>query len=241
MKTLLALGAVLTLSSVSSAADLITRTWKVGGAVRTALVHLPEKTEGAPVIFAFHGHGGTSRHAARKMRFETLWPEAIVIYPQGLPAVTGRDPEGKRAGWLTTPGLFNVNRDLAFFDAMLATSKTEWKADSKRIYATGHSNGAGFTFCLWGTHPDTFAAVAPVAGGGGRFLTGATPCPALIIGDRKDPIVSWESTQQPAIDAAKKLNGDKFPVEVIEHNEGHAYPGIAPAKIVAFFKKFALK
>jgi polyhydroxybutyrate depolymerase len=241
MKTTLALIAALTLAGVAHAADLTTKTWKVGGATRSALVHLPEKTEGAPVIFAFHGHGGTSRHSARKMHLETLWPEAIVIYPQGLPTVTGRDPQGKRAGWLMPPGLLNANRDLAFFDAMLATTKTEWKADSKRIYVTGHSNGAGFTFCLWGTRPDTFAAVAPIAGGGGRFLTGATPCPALIIGDRNDPIVSWETTQQPAIDAAKKLNGDKFPVEVIEHSAGHGYPDSVPAKIVAFFKRFALK
>jgi polyhydroxybutyrate depolymerase len=241
MKTFLALGVALVLTPLAHAADLTTKTWKVGGVERTALVYLPQKTEGAPVVFAFHGHGGNSRNSARKMHFETLWPEAIVIYPQGLPTPTPRDRQGRLPGWLMTPDLAGTNRDMAFFDAMLTTVKTEWQGDAKRIYATGHSNGAGFVYCLWGARPKTFAALAPVAGGGSRFLRGAEPCPAIIIGAKNDPIVKWDTAQQPAIEAAKKLNGDKAPVEVIEHTQGHSYPAIAPEKTIAFFKKHTRK
>lgn len=241
MKTLLALCATFALTSLAHAADLTTKTWKVGGVERTALVYLPKKTEGAPVIFAFHGHGGTSRYSARKMHLETLWPEAIVVYPQGLATKTSRDPQGAKPGWQMTAGRFLTNRDLDFFDAMLATAKTEWKIDEKRIYATGHSNGAGFVYALWGARPNTFAALAPVAGGGFRLLRNASPCPALIIGAKNDPIVNWETTQLPAIEAAKKLNGSKAPVEVIEHTQQHAYPDMAPEKTVAFFKKCTRK
>jgi poly(3-hydroxybutyrate) depolymerase len=43
------------------------RTWDVSGVKRQALVYAPtKKTEGkVPLVFDFHGHGGTARHAAR--------------------------------------------------------------------------------------------------------------------------------------------------------------------------------
>ena len=42
-----------------------TLTWSVGGAKREALVYPPSQTSAkAPVIFAFHGHGGTMGTAA---------------------------------------------------------------------------------------------------------------------------------------------------------------------------------
>ena len=222
------------------AGDLVERTWKIDGAERKALVHLPEKVQGAPVIFAFHGHGGTMRYAARAYHLETLWPEAIVVYPQGLPARTGRDPEGAKPGWTMFGGGFLPNRDLKLFDAMLATAKNDWKADPKRVYCMGHSNGAGFTYYLWGQRPDTFAALAPVSGAGFRLIRSAKPCPLLAIGAKNDPIVKWED-QQAAIDAAKGINAAKEPVEVVIHTGGHTFSPEAPQQIIAFFKKHARK
>src|SRR5687768_9724123 len=56
------------------------REWKVGDTTREALVHVPEaaKTTLAPVIFAYHGHGGTMQRAAVMFDFHRAWPEAIV-------------------------------------------------------------------------------------------------------------------------------------------------------------------
>jgi polyhydroxybutyrate depolymerase len=49
------------------------------------------------------------------------------------------------------------------FDAVLATLKIAYKVDEKQIYATGHSNGGGFTYLLWAARWDEFAAIAPCA------------------------------------------------------------------------------
>ena len=49
-------------------------------------------------------------------------------------------------------------------DAALATLRKQYNVDEDRIYATGFSNGAGFTYLLWAMRPDVFAAYAPVAG-----------------------------------------------------------------------------
>jgi polyhydroxybutyrate depolymerase len=55
------------------------------------------------------------------------------------------------------------DRDLKFFDAVLASLKKDYKVDAKRIYSTGHSNGGSFTYLLWETRAKEFAAFAPSA------------------------------------------------------------------------------
>src|SRR5262249_52268482 len=105
--------------------------WKVDSVAREVLVYLPAKPQGAPVVFAFHGHGGTSKGSAKSFHIHTVWPEAIVVYPQGLNTMTKTDPKGERPGWQNAPGL-QGDRDFKFFDAMLATLKEKYKIDEKR-------------------------------------------------------------------------------------------------------------
>jgi polyhydroxybutyrate depolymerase len=54
--------------------------------------------------------------------------------------------------------------------------------DRTRIYATGHSNGAGMAYRLGLEAPDLVAAIAPVAGASMGVATGrARPTPVLHI------------------------------------------------------------
>lgn len=211
--------------------------WIVKGVKRTAVVVLPAKTEGAPLILGFHGHGGNGGFCARRWNLQALWPEAIVVYPNGLPTRTPRDPDGGKPGWQMFGGGLVPNRDLDLVEAILETARREWRVDEKRLYCTGHSNGGGFTYYLWGQKPTLFAALGVVAGAGDRLIRNAKPCPLMHIGAKNDPIVKWES-QQAAIDAAKRINSDKAPVEVVLHDGGHEYPKIAPEKLITFFKRF---
>ena len=90
------------------------RTWTVDGVKREALVVIPT---GKPtrLVFDFHGHGGTARHAARAHALHTHLPDAVVVYPQGLNTPTKLvDPEGKRSGWQLTTGE-RGNRDIKLF------------------------------------------------------------------------------------------------------------------------------
>ncbi|MCP5522580.1 MAG: hypothetical protein H7A46_13650 [Verrucomicrobiales bacterium] len=94
------------------------RDWTVDGMSREALVVLPERPpsdKGAPLVFVFHGHGGSMQNAQRSFHLHTVWPEAIVVYPQGL-KTPGQltDPQGRRAGWQHAPGT-QGDRDLKFF------------------------------------------------------------------------------------------------------------------------------
>lgn len=232
--------------------------WKVGDTTREAMVYIPAsaKSKPTPVIFVFHGHGGTMRNMFNARGFEKLWPEAIIVAPQGL-NTPGQltDPQGNLPGWQKAPGDMG-DRDLLFFDAMLKTLKQDYKVDDKRIYATGHSNGGGFTYLLWATRGDIFAAVAPSAGVGLRYANLLKPKPAMHIMGEHDPLVKpeWQKMQYTQV---LKLNscsntGEAYaplatlypsasgnPVVLYIHPGGHVYPQEANAVVIKFFKSMA--
>jgi polyhydroxybutyrate depolymerase len=235
-------------------------TIRVGELDRTALVYAPEGSTktAAPLVFNFHGHGGTARVVADRTRMHELWPEAIVVYPQGVPT-PGRltDPEGKRNGWQHRIG-DQDDRDVKFFDGLLAKLKSDYQVDDKRIYCTGHSNGGGFTYLLWGARGDVFAAVAPTAAAALRQSSDQKPKPVLHLAGENDPLVKYE-WQKITIERIKKLNGVEetgkpageycteyasaggTPVVTYIHPGGHEFPSGAAQRIIAFFKEHAKK
>jgi polyhydroxybutyrate depolymerase len=246
----------LLLALAAEAADgPVRREWKVDGVVREALVYVPAKakTEATPIIFAFHGHGGSMDNAARTFSYHRQWPEAIVVYPQGLPT-PGRltDPDGNKRGWQQGIG-DQGDRDLKFFDAVLASLKEDYRVDETRLYATGHSNGGSFTYLLWAGRGDRFAAFAPSATAAPRLLGKLKPKPVLHVAGENDPLVKF-AWQKQTMDGLRKLNecgeGQPWekhctiyaskihaPVVTFIHPGTHTFPSEAPAIIVKFFKE----
>jgi polyhydroxybutyrate depolymerase len=243
--------------SLSAAESLERREWIVEGVKREALVYAPakSKTEASPVVFAFHGHGGSMINAARQFGYHRLWPKAIVVYMQGL-NTPGRltDPEGQKAGWQFGLG-DEGDRDLKFFDAVLASLRSDYRVDEKRIYATGHSNGGGFTYLLWAARGEQFAAFAPSGAAAAKLFQILTPKPVMHVAGENDPLVKF-TWQKQTMDALRKLNecgeGQSCgkwcmlypskigaPVVTFIYPGGHAFPAEATAAIVKFFKEQA--
>jgi len=233
--------------------SLARKTWTIQGVERMALVHVPGAAakQPTPVVFAFHGHGGNARNASLMFRIHTLWPEAIVVYMEGLPtpgALT--DPDGQKNGWQNREGIQD-DRDLKFFDAVLASLRTDYKVEDARIYALGHSNGGGFTYLLWRTRPDVFAAFAP----SGAFTQAATlkPKPVMHIAGKTDNLVKFPMQERTTV-ALRLLDGcaatgetwapdctlypskSGTPVITMFYDGGHHYPHEAPELIVKFLK-----
>lgn len=248
-------------ASLVHAAEPEKLTLQVGGVEREALVYAPTvkpKTGGSPLVFVFHGHGGTMKSAARSMRFYDAWPEAIVVFPQGLNTPTRVDPEGKRPGWQRSVG-DEKDRDLKFFDAILADLEKKHDVDKRGVYVMGFSNGAVFTYLLWAERPGVLAAVAPIAGlplEPRQFKP--VPKPAFIIAGRKDQLVKF-SNQQEMIEKVRETNGaigkgtsagegftryksdNGTPVETLIHPGGHLVPAEAVRLITEFFRANQLK
>lgn len=230
--------------------------WKVEGTSRSALVYIPEgsKSKKTPIIFAFHGHGGSQEHMYRTRRFDQLWPEAIFICPQGLntPGLL-TDPEGKSSGWQNQSDILN-DRDLKFFDTMLAYFIAQYQVDQDRVFVTGHSNGGGFTYLLWAERGKLFAGLAPTATVAGRNRNKLIPKPVLHLYGEKDQLVPAER-QKNTCEFLLKLNGctdqetritenaTSFssktgnPVIIYKSPGGHSYPQSANQLIIDFFKK----
>jgi polyhydroxybutyrate depolymerase len=238
-----------------AAAGLRPMDFTVDGVARTALVHVPAAagTNARPLVFVFHGHGGNARQAARSFAIERLWPEAIVVYMQGL-NTPGQltDPQGKQPGWQAAVG-DQADRDLKYFDAVLARLKQENNVDAKRIYGTGHSNGGGFTYLLWLARGDVFAAVAPSAAAA-TYAKQLTPKPAMHLSGESDPLVKF-AWQELTMAAVHKVNGcaatgapwaghctiypsaGGTPLVTFIYPGGHQFNPAAPALIVKFFKE----
>ncbi len=229
-------------------------TWKVDGVAREALVFAPtaESPRGVhPLIFAFHGHGGNMGGTSR-WGLQDRWPQAIVVYPQGLDTPSGLDPKGRKPGWQRLAG-DQGDRDLKFTDAMLATMRQKFKVDDRRMFATGFSNGAFFTLLLWIERRETFAAFAVVAGAldPSQHLTMAKP--VLHIGGESDPKVTpakFETTiaaerqidgalgqGQPCGTGCTRYVGSKAEVRTFIHPGGHVYPPKAAELTIDFFKQ----
>ncbi len=245
----------------AAAREPVSMEWKLDGRERTALVYLPgEKSETpAPLVFGFHGHGGGAAQAARSFGLHEQWPEAIVVYMQGIPTPGPlTDPEGRRNGWQHNAEEFE-GRDLKFFDAVLATLREKHNVDESRIYSTGHSNGGGFTYLLWANRPGVFAAIAPSAAGSGSLRTGSPePVPVMHLAGRNDALVKFE-WQERTMQRVREINqcsadgepwgkiGTLYPSEngapflAMSHEGTHKYPDKAPELIVKFFKEHVKK
>lgn len=133
------------------------------------VVFVPAKYDPAkpsPVLLFLHGAGetkggqkmpieqGVAPHIKRREAKNEPFP-FVTIIPQAEAAKTdipGRwhpdNPDGKRA--------------LAMLDAVMK----EYNGDPSRVYLTGLSMGGYGTWAIAAAHPDKFAAIAPICGGG---------------------------------------------------------------------------
>jgi polyhydroxybutyrate depolymerase len=221
--------------------------WQVDGVTREAIVHAPAAAaagEALPVVLAFHGFGDNARNF-QHTNLHLAWPEALVVYFQGLPTRRGLP------GWQVRAG--DGDRDLKLVDVALAALRETYAVDDDRIYATGFSNGGMFAYLLWAERHGVFAAYAPVAARLGRGALPARGSPMLHIAGQSDRVVSF-ADQEAAIEAAIEVNDvggsptscgegctlygpdTTAPVMTWIHAGAHTYPRGTSERIVSFFR-----
>jgi polyhydroxybutyrate depolymerase len=265
MKYLILSIAALCLLAISGAAsrqfrpfqsEAINQSFNVDGVERTALIYTntkPASKTGAPLVLGFHGHGGRAEFVARRWSLHSIWPEAVVVYLQGLPTATPRDPDGGRPGWQIAPGGQN-DRDVRFVDAVIEWARKQYKIDQDRIYAIGHSNGARFATVLWKTRGDKFAAFCSAAAQGGLMIRDATPRSIFAIAGENDRIVRYDGQVRSIevyrmvlkTDSSKAVTKGYAKIEpgingtelvTYLHPGGHEFPQEALPLVVDFFKR----
>ncbi|HEY9632330.1 MAG TPA: PHB depolymerase family esterase [Coleofasciculaceae cyanobacterium] len=160
------------------------------GHLRTYYLYTPKSYNSdrpMPLVFVFHGHGGSGHSIAEVTRFNDLAEQKgfIVVYPDGI-----------NHDWTLRGSSRRNIDDVSFVTALLDHLKQSRKIDSHRIYATGFSKGAILAQDLACELPDQFAAFASVAGSlPTRIIPtckATTPVSMLMINGTNDLSVHYE-------------------------------------------------
>ncbi len=243
----------------------INETLIVDGLTRTALVSTGHTTSGKPpLLLVFHGFGGYASSMESVTNFHKLWPEATVVYPQGLnvvkPSIQYWAP-----GWPDYPDQYKTadainqyhDRDIHFIDELLYLMKTKYQIDPNRVYSAGFSNGATFSYLLYTQRPTLFNAFAGVSGPATFLNYAIVSRPILTINGVNDAYVypalatamkadfmrvnqcggigeSWQFNSAYTIYQPSIPAGAEF--VWYQHPGGHSWISGASEAIIAFFK-----
>ncbi len=161
----------------------------IGGVDRMYLLHVPDslpRTGPVPLVLVFHGGGGHAATMPNFTHFDLLADQQgfLVAYPESL-----------NKSWSDTRGLSPAD-DVGFIRTVIEELQRTHRADPRRTYAAGISNGGFFSNRLACDLSGNFAAIAAVAATMPDTLVPAchpsAPISVLFMHGTKDPLVHIE-------------------------------------------------
>jgi polyhydroxybutyrate depolymerase len=140
------------------------------GQKRLYRVHIPasyKADQPTPLVLAFHGGGGNMDIQANDAYYGQISKSEqagyIVAFPNGYSRFGGKFATWN-AGNCCAAARDNNSDDVGFVRDVIQRLSSTLNIDPKRIFATGMSNGAMMSYRLACEMPDTFRAIAAVAG-----------------------------------------------------------------------------
>jgi len=152
----------------------------------------PQKTW--PLMLFLHG-AGESGSDLEKVKMHG--PPKIVETKRDFPFIVV-SPQSAGRGW-------NPDSLAALLDDVVA----HHRVDPDRVYLTGLSMGGFGTWALAAAHPERFAAIVPICGGGNpRDAEKIKHIPVWVFHGAKDPTVPLAASQA-MVDALRKAGADE--------------------------------
>lgn len=209
-----------------------------GGDMRSFRMLVPPSYDGSepwPVMFAWHWLNADSSSFVNQGELESAAEEmgVLVVLPDHL-----ENANGDKTYFLNWPfaEIWGADKELQFFDDMLACVDANFNIDPTQIHGIGVSAGA-----LWVTHlastekADHFASITSLSGGLGRDPTGVWNMmyaprpykfPAIVLwGGPSDNLIVVDF-QDASIRLKQALIDDHHFVVSCTHDSGHAVPPI---------------
>ena len=233
MKTFI-LACLFILASVAPAFALEKSSVTIGGEVRDFYVHIPPNISDdklLPAVIMLHGGGGNAANAEQQTNFDAVADKYgfMAVYPEGNGAMIKKSIRTWNAGLCCGGAVRSNADDVGFISAIIDALVRDFGADKKRIYATGHSNGAMMSYRLACELSDKIAAIAPNSGQ--RVFADCHPkrhVPVLHIHGTADPCALYNGGQQcggcftKALGLGLPMSGDQWacrpvPDVVAEH------------------------
>lgn len=173
------------------------------GVKRTFLLHFPSNyNKDVPhgLIFSFHGRGKSSadQESLSKLSESGKNPHMLVAYPQGISKQWQGDPEAN-------------SDDVGFTLDMINSIQDQYCIDPDKIYASGQSNGGGFSANILACHNVASRRIAAFAGVSGAYYQGSSdancnpstvsiPCNA---GRKNVPVIEFHGKKDDVIPYGK--------------------------------------
>jgi polyhydroxybutyrate depolymerase len=184
------LPALASLLLAQPACALESETINVAGVERSYVYQVPKNLRRPPpLLIALHGGFGQGRGMAGLTKFALLADEMgfIAVFPDGL-----------QRRWNDGRGQSETD-DVGFINALIDRFVTRDKADPRRIYVTGISNGGMMSFRLACELPKRIAAIATVAADLPQALvdtcSNGPPLPVMMINGTEDKLMPWAGGQ----------------------------------------------
>ena len=158
-------------SSNKGRGQMVDGTITVGGAKRTYHLYVPTPLSAdkpAPLLIALHGGMGNGLQFRDNSGFDKVADANgfLVVFPDGTPVRAIPNSKVWNAGGCcgrAAEDRDNVD-DVAFISALIDKISAEHKVDPRRVFATGHSNGAMLSYRLACRLSDKIAAIAVQSG-----------------------------------------------------------------------------
>lgn len=141
------------------------------GKKRFYKLHVPssyDPQKPVALIISLHGGGGNMDYQADESKYKLISKSEkegfIIAFPNGFSKINS----GKFATW-NAGNCCGLSRehgvdDVGFIKEIVRITSKQFSIDTRRIYATGMSNGGMMSYRLACEAADIFAAIAPVAG-----------------------------------------------------------------------------
>lgn len=185
---------LLACTTASGQGELRRQTVQHDGVERHYSVYVPSTytpTMATPLVVNMHGLNGNAEQQINGSAMNSVAEanEFLVVYPNAT-----------NSDWSQSP-----DHNVSFVaETLLDALKNDFAIDDSRVYATGMSQGGIMSYLLGVSHPDRFAAIAPVggtraffSGGSGLFPTFVErvperPLPLLHIHGTADVVIPYE-------------------------------------------------
>jgi predicted esterase len=198
-----------------------------------------------PLVFLFHGSGGTAPDIINASGLDALLEtnEFILVVPEGA-----NDPNGDNlfpVEWNSVVPLYDMdNPDLVFFDDILTCVGEAWDVDPARIYVTGISGGGLFSTFVGLHRSEVVAAAAPLSGG---YVDGLSwpegdyhRVPYLVTWGGETDIAVDTDFNDLALNLLADLEAAGHPIASCNHDTGHRWPSEMTAAVWAWLSAWTL-
>lgn len=194
------------------ASQVTTVTFEHGDHERSYNYYVPSSYDGkqrVPLVFSFHGLGSEPAgqqlltqmvYLAEDEGFIAVFPSSTAL--EGTHDVLPALPNANRQWNIGLPmslQYFAEVDDVGFVEEIIEQLSSEYRVDRNRVFATGMSNGAMFSYYLAAKIPDKIAGIAAVTAGTplniAEMKDELKPVTVIIMMGTDDPIVPYEGTE----------------------------------------------